>query len=77
MSSSYNNMFKKDGEASPEIPAGKAKKLTQMQLSTKHMKVRANPDEARKLNRISKELTKNPRLIEVETGGDHFERETN
>lgn len=48
-----------------------------MQLSTKHMKVRSNPDEARKLNRISKELTKNPLLIEVETGADHFEKETN
>jgi len=53
------------------------KQLSSMQLQTKHMQARSNPSEARKLNRISKDLTTNPRLIEVDTGAEMFERETN
>ena len=43
---------------------------------TLHEHVRKNPEEARKLNRIDRELRKNPKLTEVDTGAAAFEQET-
>jgi len=47
-----------------------------MKFATKHQMVRANPEEARKLHRISKEVTRNPMLTEVDTGAEMFENLT-
>jgi hypothetical protein len=39
--------------------------------------VRQNPDEARKLDRIEKEIQSRVELLEVDNGTDPFEKETN
>jgi hypothetical protein len=45
--------------------------------SSKHALVRANPEEAKKLRRISKEVSRNLKLIDVDTDVVGFENETN
>jgi hypothetical protein len=39
--------------------------------------VRQNPEEARKLNKIEKDLCSRAELLEVDNGTDPFEKETN
>ncbi len=46
-------------------------------MSSKHALARANPDEAKKLSRIERDLCSRTELIEVNTGVDDFEKETN
>jgi len=58
-------------EKSPEL-----RKRSSMKFASKHLAVRANPEEARKLQRISKEVSKNRLLTENNGGAEMFEHLT-